>query len=143
MTHKIVVPFKSWHYDWLSERSAPGEGYTMSLDKGTVSLLETLNSWTCVADGDPVMCGGTMQHWPGRHTAWTYLSEDSGPHMLWITRQTRRVLADVKGRMEFTVRKDFAAGHTFARLLGFEVETPCLKAYGPFGEDHVGYLRMN
>ncbi len=53
------------------------------------------------------------------------------------------ICGSVKGRMEFTVRKDFAAGHVFARLLGFEVETPCMKSYGPFGEDHVGYIRMN
>ena len=41
-----------------------------------------------------------------------------------------------------TVLKDFKQGHRWAKILGFELETPTLRAYGPAGEDHAGYVRI-
>lgn len=145
MTHdRRVVPFRPWHYDWLVEHSpTPGEGRGMKLDAKTRGQLESENSWTGVVDGSPIVCAGTIQHWPGRHQAWAYLSRDTGPHMLWITRQVKRVVDQVKGRVEFTVRSDFEAGQRWAELLGFRIETLWLEKFGPFGEDHVGYVKVN
>lgn len=100
-------------------------------------------AYTLLVDNLPVLCGGTIEQWPGRHTGWAFLNKTTGRHMLWTTRQAREVLGRVKGRIEMSVRADFAAGHHWARLLGFEVETPRLKQYGPEGEDHVGYTRFN
>jgi hypothetical protein len=42
-----------------------------------------------------------------------------------------------------TVRKDFVQGHRWAQMLGFEMETPEMKAYDPQGATHVGYVRFN
>lgn len=142
MTERLVVPFKRWHYEWLAAAGAPVEGQTIVLDNATLTALERANSWTGVVDGDPIVCAGTMKQWEGRHYAWAYLAKNTGPHMLWITRQVRKGFMDVRGRIEFTVRSDFAAGLEWARLLGFKVETPCLEKYGPNGEDHVGFVRI-
>lgn len=136
-----VVPFKAWHYEWLGP--AAEHGATVSMDAGLLRALEGQNSWTGIVDGDTIACAGTVQQWPGRHVAWAYLSFTSGPHMGWITRQVRKNLECVKGRIELTVRADFPAGLRWARLLGFEVEVPLLRRYGPEGEDHMGFVRYN
>lgn len=114
------------------------------MPRGAVEHMVAGNSRTiALSDGTTLFCGGTLQHWPGRHMAWALIDAKAAPHMLFVTRATRKFFGNVSGRIEFTVRCDFPAGHKFAKLLGFEVETPLLKAYGPEGEDHVGYVRFN
>lgn len=135
-----VVPFRRWHYDWLGPAA---EGSTVKIEAALLEMLEAQNSWTGVVDGDVIACAGTIQQWPGRHVAWAYLSHTSGPHMGWITRQVRKNLEGVQGRIELTVRADFEAGLRWAKLLGFDIETPRLRQFGPAGEDHVGFVRFN
>lgn len=137
-----VVPFRHWHYDWLSS-GEPAEGLAMSLPYATLLDLERQNSWTGVVDGLPMICAGTIPQWPGRYVAWAYVRRGTLPHLAWMTEAVRTNLAGVRGRIEFTVRADFKPGHRWARALGFEMETPCLRAYGPEGESHVGYVRIN
>lgn len=134
----VTVPFKQWHLDWLSEEN----GGQSSMNRNELMHIETQNSWTIVADGTPVAAGGTIMQWPGRHVAWSFMGMASGPHMKYITRKSREIIDLVYGRVEMTVRSDFEAGNRWARMLGFEVETPVLKSYGPMGEDHVGYMRF-
>ena len=136
MTRRIV-PFQRWHVGWLQEDGM------FRFDFGTLQTLEQQNSWTAVVDGDPIACGGTIQQWPGRHIAWMYLNSKTGPHMRFLTAEVLKGLRQVQGRIELTVRQDFAAGHRWARILGFVVETPLLRGYGPEGENHVGYVRFN
>lgn len=139
---RLIVPFRRWHYEWLiADKSS--EGSPVRLNDRVLERVEQCNSWTGVVDGEPIAVAGTMEQWPGRHMAWAYLADSTASHMTWVTLATRRKLRDVKGRLELTVREDFAAGHRWARLLGFEVESPCLKRYGPRGENHVGYSRFN
>ena len=127
---------------WLQDAGAAACGSTlMPLD--ALMALEKENSWTLVIEGDPVACGGTMKQWVGRHTAWMYLNFNTGRHMRCITRAVSDKLEQVKGRIELTVRRDFLLGHRWVKMLGFDVETPVLMAYGPEGEDHVGYIRIN
>jgi hypothetical protein len=137
-----VVPFKAWHYDWLRSTEA-AEGPLMRIDDRLLRELEGQNWWTGVVDGAPIVCAGTMQQWPGRHLAFAYVAKGTLPHLPWISEQVMKNLAGLKGRIEFTVRADFAAGLRWAKRLGFEVETPVLKAFGPQGEDHVGFVRIN
>lgn len=135
-----LVPFKAWHMEWLMGRGdAVGGGF---LTPEMLIALEAGQSWTGEADGVAVACGGLVEQWPGRYTAWVFMNQDARRHMLAITRAVRSVMGAVKGRIEMTVRCDFAAGHRWAKMLGFEVETPVLKAFGPEGEDHVGYVRI-
>lgn len=138
------VPFKRWHYRWLMEQADKAEGgIAQALTDDLLAVLERSDSRTCVVDGDPVACGGVLKQWPGRYIAWAYVARGSLPHMPWITECVRRGLERTKGRIEITVRKDFRPGQRWARQLGFVVEAPVLRAYGPEGEDHVGYARVN
>lgn len=138
-----VVPFKGFHYRWLSEDNPTADGGMFVASDETLAQLERQNSWTGVVDGRPVVCAGTYTQWRGRHTAWAYLGKGTGPYMKWITKRVRANLANVQGRIELTVRSDFPQGQRWARLLGFEVEAPLLRKYGPLGEDHIGYVRIN
>lgn len=139
MTRK-VVPFKRWHLDWLGEAAEPGP---FSLSDAVLRQLESANSWTGMVDGEVVACAGTIAQWPTRHIAWALLGRNSAAHMLWITRCVRKNLKHVKGRIEMTVRADFPQGQHWAEILGFHVETPEMPMYGPEGETHVGYVRVN
>ena len=138
-----VVRFKPWHYGWLATRVKAEGGMNFPISDDLLAQLEAQNSWTGVVDGEPMVCAGTIQQWRGRHTAWAYVARGTLPYMAWITENVNANLAFVTGRVEFTVRADFKAGHRWARLLGFYVETPLMKSYGPSGEDHVGYVRFN
>lgn len=131
-----VVPFRRWHAEWVG-----WDAY--ALDSETLLAVEKLpTNWTIVLDGDPIMCGGTLEQWPGRHIAWALFSKTAGRHMTYITRHTLDYLARAKGRIETVVRADYEKGHRWAALLGFERES-YLVAYGPAGEDHVGYVKFN
>lgn len=136
-----IVPFRRWHYDWLGISVEPT---CFVPGEAALAAMEQSNSYTGIVDGDVVFCAGTIAQWPTRHIGWALLHERlSRAHMLWITREVRAGLARVRGRIEFTVRTDFPQGQRWAEAIGFHVETPLLKAYGPEGEDHVGYVRMN
>ena len=142
MIDRRVTPFMPWHYDWL-RASEPAEGATLTIDETTLGVIAKSNSWTGAVDGAPVICAGTIQHWPGRHMAWAYVARGTLKHLSWITERVRENLAGLKGRIEFTVRADFAPGLRWAKSLGFEVETPLMKSFGPLGENHVGFVRIN
>lgn len=137
-----IVPFESYHLTWLiMQRPAVG-GFGPMITDDVLRALEG-KSWTAMLGDDPVACGGLIEQWPFRHAGWVYLPKEAAPYMRTITLAAMEKMAEVKGRIEMTVRKDFKAGHKWARMLGFVVETPTLHAYGPEGEDHVGYWRYN
>ena len=131
-----IVPFRLPHWKWL------GPDVEGELDFPPSPGLELPTSWTAMVDGDPVAIGGTWEVWPGRHIAWAAMNAAVRPHMGYVTAAARRVLDAAEGRVEMTVRKDFEQGHRWARLLGFQVETPELLHYGRKGETHVGYVRI-
>lgn len=135
MTRKIV-PFRLPHWKWL------GPDVEGEVDFPPSPGLELPTSWTAVVDGDVVAIGGTWEIWRGRHIAWAAMNAKAKPHLLFITRAARRVLDAADGRVEMTVRQDFLAGHKWARLLGFQVETPRMPHYGRKHETHVGYVRI-
>lgn len=144
MTHRYrVTPFRAWHLDWLKSHGDPAEGVGLDLTPQAVAEAEKHYTWTWVWEGDPIAIAGTVQQWPGRHMAWAYLPLSTGRHMLCLTRGVREKLAPLDGRIEMTVRADFPAGIRWAKMLGFEIETPLLRRFGPQGEDHIGFVRIN
>ena len=136
-----IVPFRRWHQEWLDEFGLAAGGIGPVLDPTTMDYLERRDSWTAVHNGEPVACGGYVTQWPGRHVCWMFMNYVAGPHMLSITRAVIKKLDAISGRLELTVRCDFRAGHRWAKMLGFLVETQTMKAYGPEGEDHTLYVR--
>lgn len=137
-----VVPFRAVHYGWLVSR--PGFGaLDFEVNDDILAYLEKSGKWfTGVVDGDPIAIAGVLTQWKGRHVTHAILGVDTGPHMLWITRATLKVLGGLEGRIEMTVRQDFKMGHRWAAMLGFEREA-LMKRYGPEREDHMLYVRFN
>lgn len=143
MSDYRLTRFQAWHLDVIRGKGDAEGGY-VPIDEFTLRCMERApNSWTVVVDGEPLMCGGTLALWEGRHLGWAYLAKNAGAHMVSATRAAKRKLAEAKGRVEITVRSDFEPGHRFARMLGFEIETPILRAFAPGGVDHTGYVRFN
>lgn len=139
----LFVPFKRWHMELLMNAGVPAGGL-VAPDGETMAAMERApNLVTLTYEGHPVAAGGTLELWPGRHMAWALLPPSSGAHMLTITREAYRLVRAVRGRVEMQVKRSFAAGHRWAKLLGFEIETPVLRSYGPDGEDFTGYVLLN
>lgn len=138
-----VVPFRQQHLAWLESVGSAETIQGWKLTKEECDLLERMDSWTGVWDGEPIVCAGLIRHWPGRSQAWAFMSKNAGRHMMWITKRVAEHLAKVQGRIEMTVRMDFVPGQRWAKMLGFEVESPCMAHYGPEGESHIGYARVN
>jgi hypothetical protein len=136
-----VVPFKRWHLAWL-EAGGDAEGGMSVLGEEARAVLEQSDSHTITCDGEVIACAGTLSQWPGRSIAWAYLHKRSAPHMLFVTKAVLAHVAKAKGRVEFTVRCDFEPGHRWAKMLGFQIETPEMPGYGPEGEAHTAYVRF-
>lgn len=137
-----IVPFRAWHYDWTGDTSEPGD--FVATPQFLALLEQQPHQYTGIVDGQVVFCAGAIPQWATRHVTWAVLSQErSGAHMLWITRELRRILDGIPGRTELSVRADFTQGNQWAKLLGFRMETPRLERFGFDGEDHVGYVRIN
>lgn len=143
MTAKyVLVPFRRWHIDELGISAEGGEPYNLSPEE-THQMERSRLCWTLFYEAKPVACGGFFLVWKGRYIAWMLLDPQSGRHMGAVTRHTLARMAELKGRIELTVRAEFEQGHRWARMLGFKVETPTLERFGHDGSDHVGYVRIN
>lgn len=93
--------------------------------------------------GETVLgCGGLVIEWPGRGVCWAVVSRHAGPYFREIHRAVTGFMAQVPcRRMEFVVKADFAAGHRWARMLGFAREG-LMRAYSPAGDDYHLYARI-
>lgn len=88
---------------------------------------------------------GIIDVYEGRAFAWALMSKYARPHLLTITRHIKFVLGhqDIR-RIEMVVKADFKQGNTWARMLGFECETPNgMKAYFNDGSAALQYVRVN
>lgn len=101
-------------------------------------------SWTALYGARPVACGGLVEQWSGRAYAWSLLTREAGPHLLSLTREIRSLLdAAPFARIEMAVDADFKAGHRWAKLLGFECETPePMQKFFPNGRAANLYARI-
>jgi hypothetical protein len=86
-------------------------------------LVDAGPCYTGRHNGKIVCCAGVVNLWEGRASAWALLSADAGKCMRALHREVGRFLdgCDVK-RVEAYVYPDFAAGHRWARMLGFKYE---------------------
>ena len=132
---RMIVPFKPEHFKWLDAK--------VHVTDDELRGMARQNSWTAVLHGTVIACAGVITYWPGRHYAWAYMSPATGQCMRWLTREAHKRMSAPKGRVEITVRTDFAAGHRWAGMLGFHMEAPVMQHYGPHGEDHTLYARVN
>jgi hypothetical protein len=135
-----IVPFKPEHYALL--RMQPAQASILSqMSERDLCELARYPSFTAM-DERPYFCGGVLPIWAGRGLLWALLSEDAGKHMVALTRGVRRFLDAQTGRLEAAVDCDFEPGHRWVRMLGFELETPRMRAFKADGRDAAMYVRV-
>ena len=86
---------------------------------------------------------GLIEKWHGTAVAYAFLSTGAGPY---LGRFSRRIVAFLDQsefrRIELLVAPEFDQGRRWARLLGFELETPLARCYDPGGNDYAIYTRV-
>lgn len=134
-------PFRKAHLAALSAPDAKVLHATAS-----VVELEKHPSFTGRDDaGNVVGCAGLHPiWWPGRWNAWAFFEKPTGPHMLQITRFVRLVLDSFPvPRVEAHVIEGFPQGYKFAKVLGFQLETPApMMKWSPNGENVFQFSRV-
>jgi hypothetical protein len=135
-----IVEFKPEHIDAMDVQ--PAQRMSPEARKGFAAPFG--DAWTGLVDGRPVGCAGVVKVWDGRGYAWALLGVDAKHHMKAITRAVRRGLETTNyRRIEMAVDAGFDAGCHWARMLGFELETPRpMRAYLPNGNDAWLYVRV-
>ena len=104
--------------------------------------LNNRMAWTGMAGNRIVGCAGIVEVWSERALVWALMAEESGQHMLAITRYVRRVL-DLFAfrRVEAWVDPNFAPAVRWAEMLGFEREG-YMRAFTPTGDDQLLYAQV-
>lgn len=124
------IPFEPWHID-VMEVQRFQDVSPFVVDGPAYTFI----------DGRILACVGIVEVWEGRSLAWAVLSVHAREKMLSITRETKRLMDTVKGRMEITVASDFEMGHRWARLLGYKLEAERMKQFHK-GMDYSLYARI-
>jgi hypothetical protein len=139
-----ILPFRKDHLMNMVDRGLV-EGATPELIDMVFEEIEKLElSYSAEQDGNIVACAGLTELSPGRALAWSYLSPTlGGQMMLKITRAGERMMElSSFRRVEMDVLWDHVEGHRWARILGFDLECPRRRAYGPDGRDYALYSRV-
>ena len=138
-----VELFKVWHAMAMEVHESQREWFQENFNPLEAAALEMESSYTVMVDGRPVACGGVVPIWAERGMAWAILSQDSGAHMLAITRAARSIIdAAPYFRVEADTPCDFKEGHRWLKLLGFALEAERLRAYRGKGVDCALYARV-
>lgn len=102
-------------------------------------------SWAALDEAGQVLAiGGMCESWPGRAICWSGLSRHIGPRLLAVTRELRRVMdAQPYQRLETFADAGSEVAQRWARLLGFELETPTpMRRFLPDGRAAYLYGRV-
>lgn len=98
-----------------------------------------------VMSPDGVICvGGICEAWVGRGIAWTLIAAHAGKHMVGLTRVVRKYVEDSGfKRVEMYVDPEHPAASRWARLLGFDLETPePMRHFSPAGRSAYLFGRI-
>lgn len=128
----------------LKQESA--EGLRPHVTEESLSILASQpHTFSCISkeDGRVLLCGGVTEYWPGRGEAWAILNKDCKREFIALHNATKRLfdICPVR-RIELAADIGFEPAHRWARLLGFELEAPLLKAYTIEGRDVSLYARI-
>ena len=139
-----IIPFKGEHLaELLSKPSQACLRADLDIQYEDLAAFE---SYTGMLEGRIVVCTGLIHVWPGRSIAWAFIADDIGVHgMVSLTRAVQRFLnLRLNERIEAAVEADFLPGHRWARMLGFERETPgVMRHFFADGKDAVLYARVS
>jgi len=108
------------------------------MDETKIETLLMADSWTGLANGQIVACGGIVRIWPGLAEAWIAVTPLVRQYPVFVVRAVKEFLTVVTGayglrRIEAHVNAGFYQAVVFAERLGFKIDARLLK-YGPNGE---------
>lgn len=114
------VPYEPSHLAQL--RLQPAQAAAAADIPSVAWMLAGRHSSTAMLDGRPVMCGGCVPFSRERAMVWSFIGEEvRGPLFRAVHAYARRFIDALPyRRLEATTLVDFAAGHRWLRLLGFE-----------------------
>lgn len=139
-----VLKFEAQHLEQLLNQ--PGmEFHKKHTDVSVGAALEkSEHAYTAVSQsGRVLLCAGVAMFWPGTGEAWAFFDPVCKREFLALHRAVKRFLETSPiRRIQAAVEVDFAAGHRWAKLLGFETEAALCKAYLPNGRDCVMYAKV-
>lgn len=136
------VPMKAEHA--LRLNNLIGVHAEVNITDEIARSVEASGEAVTAMDGDEVLgIAGISEKWAGTGVAWAWLSRRWKRHARAITQEIIRNLEKTKyPRVELAVRVDFPAGHRWAKMLGFRMETPFAPKYGPDGNDYSIYTKV-
>ncbi len=120
-----IIKFKAHHLDNFEYQKSQ-EYVAATWDAETRSYVEmTGDAWSVIHDGIIIFCGGFIDMGFGRALAWSLVSKHAAKHLYFITKNTLAKF-EKSGfkRLEMIIDSDFEHGHRWARMLGFNLETP-------------------
>lgn len=134
-------PCEGWHIGLIEPQAAQVNDKAFHADAADELVANSL-ALSCWIDDQCVGAAGLRPIWHGRTAAWALLGRHAGPAMVAIARKLRFVLATCPaGRIELTVRSDFAPGCRLASLLDFRAEA-VLARFFPDGTDARLFARI-
>jgi hypothetical protein len=105
--------------------------------------LESVGGIAGIRNGKVIGCAGVLPLWPGVGMAWAWLGREWRAEARKITGYIRGHLDEAEfHRIEAGVKVDYSKGHRWMRMLGFELETPVARKWGPDGGNYSIWVRV-
>ena len=138
----IVVPFEARHILDLQLQEAQ-KGLAPFIDADYARMLEGQYAFSALEGEEVLMVGGIMKVWDNRGLVWAFVGKGAGKRFLTIHKATLDLLDKSPYlRLEASTSCDFEQGHHWLKMLGFEIEAECMRAYNPDGSDAALYARV-
>lgn len=138
-----VVSLMPRHLDELKGKGALGYLTPYMDDAARARITGFKHAFAVEIQGETVAAGGLLEYWEHRAEAWAFFDPNCKEHFLKIHNAAKRFLKIVPmRRIEAVVDFDFAAGHRWVKLLGFELEAPRLRSYNINGRDASLYAKI-
>jgi hypothetical protein len=136
-----IIPFKLEHILAITPQDHDDEAQLVHEHYRAVEGQE--HSYTIEVNDKVVCCCGAVEYWPGRSELWSVVDRNCGREFMALHRAALKVVDMIPARrLEATVKKDFAAGHRWIKLLGFQLEAETMRAYSQAGSDYSLYARV-
>lgn len=137
-----VVPFQTEHL-WAIDAQPSQEYVLRAVTPEYIKPLEEQNAFTCMHENKVLACFGWVEIYSTRAALWALISASSGKHFVAMTRIAKRLVDSLPHkRLEMEVDCEFEQGHRWARILGFTLDVPRLRAYRLDGGDSAIYARI-
>ena len=143
----IVVPFLPSHLEGFELQKEQSLMHKYLMDESYIDTIGlTGEAWTGLVDGNVKVIAGVFKAHEHIGVVWALIGKDGNKYMPSITKNVLKWLdKNNTPRLETAVRRDFNEGHRWAKIMGFENETPekGMKNYGSDGETYDLYARFN